>query len=75
MMQSDRTELISIAAGGHKCVQQSSAQSLKVLTNEPQYYTFDAVAGESTDQAALFKGEQPRRCKQSPAQFCTYLHG
>jgi hypothetical protein len=44
-------------AGGHKCVQHCSAQSVKVLTSEPQYYTFDAVAGEGTDQASLFKGE------------------
>ncbi|BDA44416.1 probable Kinesin-like protein KIN-12E [Coccomyxa sp. Obi] len=41
--------------GGHKCVQQSSSQSLKVLTSEPQYFTFDAIAGEATDQEGLFQ--------------------
>ncbi len=45
-----------IFAGGHKCVQQSSSQSLKVMTSEAQYFTFDAIAGESTDQEGLFQG-------------------
>ena len=43
-------------AGGHKCVQQPSAHSVRVLTSEPQVYTFDAVAGEAADQAAFFRG-------------------
>ncbi|CAL8470378.1 g9920 [Coccomyxa elongata] len=41
--------------GGHKCVQQSSSQSLKVLTSEAQYFTFDAIAGEAIDQEGLFQ--------------------
>ena len=42
--------------GGHKCVQQPSAQSVRVLTSEPQLYTFDTVAGEAADQASFFAG-------------------
>ncbi len=36
---------------------QSSERSLRVLTSEPQQYTFDAVAGEDTDQANIFQGK------------------
>lgn len=43
-------------AGGHKCIQQSSSQSLKVLTSDAQYFTFDAIAGEATDQEGVFEG-------------------
>ncbi|KAK9915787.1 hypothetical protein WJX75_004111 [Coccomyxa subellipsoidea] len=41
--------------GGHKCIQQSSSQSLKVLTSDAQYFTFDAIAGEATDQEGVFE--------------------
>ena len=36
---------------------QSNERSLRVLTSEPQQYTFDAVAGEDADQTNIFQGK------------------
>ena len=46
-----------LSAGGQKCISQSNDCSLRVLTSEPQHYTFDAVAGEDADQDVIFQGE------------------
>lgn len=43
-------------------MQQSSAQSLRVLTSDAQYFTFDSVAGETTDQEGLFQRMRPTHC-------------
>jgi hypothetical protein len=42
--------------GGHKCVQQPDARSVRVLTSEQPTFTFDTVAGEAADQAGFFAG-------------------
>ena len=53
----------SFCAGGQKCISQSNDRSLRVLTSEPQHYTFDAVAGEDADQDVIFQGEAfARQC-------------
>ena len=46
-----------VRAGGQKCLAQQSQHVLKVLLHpEPQAFTFDIVAGESSDQDAVFRG-------------------
>ncbi|CAK0736757.1 hypothetical protein CVIRNUC_000798 [Coccomyxa viridis] len=44
-----------LETGGQKCISQSNDRSLRVLTSEPQHYTFDAVAGEDADQDVIFQ--------------------